>query len=1130
MRTLSILLLLLSTQAVGQNLKCRWITPSAGFVSLDTAIIEPGSVTVNSSLSFEYQSTTQMIQVGGSSDSVLVCYRTLSPVALSPIYRRDIAQYEASRLEDDDIRANSFVSPPTGFNSNVQKSGFISRGVTFGNRQSLFVNSMLNLQIQGQVSDNMFIDAVITDQNIPYQPEGNTQQIRDFDNVYIKLYNDDFDLTVGDVVLSQPFERGYFLKYYKNVQGLQLNYRSDQGKWKRHTHVAASAAKGKFASTVVEARDGSQGPYVLRGPNNERFIVILANSERVFLDGRQLQRGFDQDYTIDYNLGQITFSSNILITQFSIIRVDFEYAEQYYARTAMSAGQRLSNSNWDIRVNYYSEKDNQAGTLGFQPGEQDLDVLRQIGDDISLAQITGIDSIGFNPNQILYKKLDTLDLDGVMQEIFKYSSDPDSAFFVVNFNEVGFGNGDYVLLQSTANGRVYQWISPQGGLSQGNYQPTVQVPLPIAKRMMTVGVDYRFNKYEQLSQELAVSTIDQNLYSSIDDNDNSGLAWMGAFSSKGRKLSNDYEFRSEVKWEVDQSTFNPIDRYRPILFDRDWDYTPDGTGAADMMIWLSAGLYKSASQSINYQVLRRDRTDVINGWQHQATINQRMGNFYLLSEHFLLDNLQGELRSDWVRTREDLSFRKGLIVPGYVFSLDQNRLSMGDSVISSRMYFLANEWYITNADTSQVKFRLSYQKRQDQLPVQGVLENYTQADNYTAQFSKTFTNHQVGIAGTYRKVDDQLNSLTDEWLNARADWSGRLIKTYLKHRLTYQVGSVREQKRDFIYVEVGGNQGTHAWRDENGDNIKDLNEFYEAVNPDERQFAKFFTPTDEFVNAFENRYQHVIDGEFPRVWTEHGGIPKFLSKWSGQASFNAHYKTTSDQAADRFNPWQLDARSDDVIYTSNRWRYLLYYNRSRAGFGWEGSYSLAERKQLLTNGFELGEHRDWTSSLNWRLNQTYTFRFKNQWGIQLNESDFLQNRNLNIISYGLGPEFVWQPQNSLRLIVEYNYRRKVNNQEGTVGQASDVSEWHGNVTWSQGAKGSLNVDVRFLEISFNGEGNTFAAYQLLEALQPGQNATWRLNWQQVVGKGVHMTLQYNGRKSEGIQPIHTGTVMMTAYF
>ena len=91
-------------------------------------------------------------------------------------------------------------------------------------------------------------------------------------------------------------------------------------------------------------------------------------------------------------------------------------------------------------------------------------------------------------------------------------------------------------------------------------------------------------------------------------------------------------------------------------------------------------------------------------------------------------------------------------------------------------------------------------------------------------------------------------------------------------------------------------------------------------------------------------------------------------------------------------------------------------------------------------------------------------------------------------------------------------------------------KWHGNLTWSKMSKGTLSADIRFIKIDFDGEENTYTAYQLLEALNPGENTAWRFNWLQTLGNGIQMTLQYNGRTSEGVAPIHTGTVVMTAYF
>src|SRR5690606_34513395 len=120
--------------------------------------------------------------------------------------------------------------------NNLNKSGSLTRGISFGNSQDVFVNSSLNLQMEGQLSDGLNIRASITDQNVPFQPEGNTQQLQDFDNVLVELYNDKMSLSAGDVLLQE--RQSEFLRYRKNVQGLLFttNY-AMKGHWKASTQA-----------------------------------------------------------------------------------------------------------------------------------------------------------------------------------------------------------------------------------------------------------------------------------------------------------------------------------------------------------------------------------------------------------------------------------------------------------------------------------------------------------------------------------------------------------------------------------------------------------------------------------------------------------------------------------------------------------------------------------------------------------------------------------------------------------------------------------------------------------------------------------------------------------------------------
>ena len=274
----------------------KTIAASKNEIVFDSLSVLPGTVRImcgNAVLSeadYEINYNSAAITFFKScGDSLKLTYRVLPYNLAEPVFHRDTSAIYSQQKGD---REKYLISPSSGNSdlfgqSGLNKQGSISRGVSFGNRQNLSVNSSLNLRLSGYIAPNLQILASVTDDNLPIQPEGNTNKLQEFDQIFIQIFNDKFKITAGDFWISKP--DGYFLTYKKRGQGLSGEYIWKQTKNSTiKTQVSGALSKGKFNRQIIQGVEGNQGPYRLRGNENEPFIVILSGTERIYIDGKLL--------------------------------------------------------------------------------------------------------------------------------------------------------------------------------------------------------------------------------------------------------------------------------------------------------------------------------------------------------------------------------------------------------------------------------------------------------------------------------------------------------------------------------------------------------------------------------------------------------------------------------------------------------------------------------------------------------------------------------------------------------------------------------------------------------------------------------------------------------------------------
>ncbi|ABG59459.1 hypothetical protein [Cytophaga hutchinsonii] len=1126
------------------NLRCRWIKPSEDGIKLDSLSVVPGSIEIKSpggyTSTYSIASNLLTLSPAPLPDSILVCYRVYPFDLAKRVYKRDLSIYDSLGGYREVMRLRGYSNTPQQreelFSTpGINKTGVISRGLSVGNNQSVFVNSVLNLQLDGKLTENLTLTAVISDQNIPFQPEGNTQQLQQFDRVYIQLKTPKTALTVGDIVLKE--QQSYFLRYYRNVQGGHIMHTEKKDStFESITQGGIGVSKGKFNSmqfspgTADVLLEGVQGPYRLRGANNEAYITIIANSERVYFDGRLLTRGFDYDYVIDYNTAEITLTPYILVTRYNRMRVDFEYTDKNYARTNTAISQSIKNKNGVFSFQYYTEKDNPRNPLLLDLSNADQIYLSTIGDDLTKAYIDGADSVGYTQGATLYSKTTVAGVD-----VYEYSTDPATAVYQVKFSQVAQGQGSYSLDNATTNARVYKYV----GLPNGNYLPVQYIPTPKKKQMIQGSFSQYINKHEQVFSDIAFSQNDINLYSTLDKGDDAGMSVRAGVKSNKRDIGllNKYLLTSTLAYELNEKNFSAIDRFRAADFERYWNEDVTRLGNNNMVTG-NITYAKNASELMSYSLNYRNKESDLNGVQHQAQLYQKIGNLFFKGDLFLNNSNNYRGKANWERYNAHVYYKTTTITPGFQYNTEKNRVvDSSGNLLQSLMYFEEFKYYVTSNDTAKFRYKIDYSSRNDRQLFGNELLPYTKAQTVSFTSGIKFSlDHQLNFVTTYRYLNyvGPVATPGDETIMSRVDWSISALKRHIRSELTVTTGVGRQARQQFVFQPVATGLGTYVWRDYNNDRIQQINEFVTKIYNDTAEFIKIYLPSNDYYKAYTNLINYRLDMSMPRKWkSSNSFMLKTLSKLSNTSSITLNKKTTDDNLWERFNPASPSTSDTSLLAFQRVIRAIVFYNRSSSLFGMDLAYTANDSRQFLTQGFENQSINDLVYGLRSTFKRMYAWKIKLTTGFNSVNSDFNTVRNYYIEYKKADNEISYQPRTNLRFSILSGVAYKINTLAIGNGENAILYNIGTELKLNKLSKRTFTTTIKYIRINsrLNGtQENSPIAYEMQEALLSGNNMTWNVVWQERLTNGLQISFSYEGRKSESVKTIHTGRMQLSALF
>ena len=1124
------------------NLRQKKIDTRSTIIQLDTLSIEPNSFSIKGIQATDYKldyATSMLTWIRKPSMPELdVQYRVLS-IYFPGITRRMSFDSVLNRFSIGQaaVIKSSVSQKPFDFGK-INSSGSLGRSLSFGNRQDAVLNSSLNLQLNGYIGDSILITAAISDNNIPIQPDGNTQNLKEFDQVYIQFSRDKWKLNLGDFDIRQ--NDLYYLNFYKRLQGVVFSSEDSLSRvLKNKATVSAAIAKGKFTRNIFQGIEGNQGPYRLKGANQEMFFIVLAGTERIYIDGVLMQRGEDQDYVINYNTAEITFTPNRMITKDKRIQVEFEYADRNYLNSQLYLKDEIQFSKkLNVKVGFFNNGDAKNSPISQVLSPNQRQFLSSIGDNISNAFYKSALPDSFAIGKILYRMVDTTDAQNRRDTVYVYERNRMEGLYALSFIDLGEGGADYVQdTTNSINGKVFKWISndPVTGKKRGRFDPSVLLVTPKNQQLITIASDWNISHRSVLTTDLALSKYNLNRFSSKDRQNDDGYAVKLLFKdNENLSAEKGINLTSTFKAEYSSATFKPIERLRNIEFNRDWGLELINKAAEEKIIGADFKLSDQKGHSLKLESSSYMRDSDFKGYrsivEHQfSEKNWLIQNRYNYTS-FKDQNMSGYFLRPVIDVSKKFPSIKNRTL-GVVYTLEKSisRQRLNDLLTPYSFSFSTFQVQTSSDPMRDNKWGITYFTRTDELPLQKNLLRTDRSHNYMIN-TELMSNqhHQVKMSSTYRTLEVYnalSNQKAENSLLGRIQYFSSIWREAISGDVLYELGNGQEPRRSFSFIQVPAGQGEYTWIDYNNDGLQQLNEFEIAKFRDQANYFRIATPTNEYIRAdyLQFNYNLTLDPSMALTSNKKSVLQNLLKRIYFGSSLQVNQK--QQVAGQRhINPFSNVLSDTSLIAFDFIFSNSFSYNKKSQVWGIDFNRFQAANRAFLTFGYE--SRKNINNLLRLRSNwfKIFTLDLLGRKSITSLSTPNFANRNYDINALSLEPKLTYTMQTRLRLSLGY----KIEGKSNTGLEKADLNSLNIEGKYNLLSNFSISSSFNYGKIKYTGASNTNLSYIMLDGLMPGKNYLWIIDITKRLSSFLEMSVQYEGRKAGDNGLVNLGRAQVRA--